>query len=101
MGPPNRLVVMSRFVSSSFPAGVRNPVAGDLARELARVVSEAIFDISGFVEAARHQRFDPLLRSGSADRTHARTPPVRDVILRRQPGVDAGRGVSARPFVNP
>ena len=88
-------------MSSSFPAGVRNRVAADLACELAQVVSEPIFDISRFVEAARHQRFDPLLGGGSADRSHARIPPGGELDVRRQAGVDEALGVCDRPFVEP
>jgi len=36
--------------------------AAGLARDLAQVVTEPIFDIAWFVEAERHQRFDPILR---------------------------------------
>ena len=85
-------------MSSTFPAGVRNRVAADLARELAQVVSEPIFDISRFVEAAGHQRFDPLLGGGSADRSHARIPPGGELDLWRQAGVDEPLGVGDRPF---
>src|SRR5260370_5028620 len=88
-------------MSSSFPAGVRNRVAADLARELAQVVSEPIFDISRFVETARHQRFDPLLGGGSAHRRHARIPPGGELDLRRQAFVDAPLGAGDRPFVEP
>ena len=88
-------------MSSSFPAGVRNRVAADLARELAQVVSEPIFDISRFVEAAGHQRFDPFLGGGSADRSHARIPTGGELDIRRQAGVDEPLGVGDRPFVEP
>src|SRR5258708_28234193 len=47
---PYTTLFRSRFVSSSFPAGVRNRIAGDLERELALVVSEPIFDIPRLVE---------------------------------------------------
>jgi hypothetical protein len=50
-----------------------------LARALAQVVSEPIFDIPRLVEAARHQRFDPILGGGSPE----------------------AFGVSNRPFVEP
>src|SRR5258708_25993899 len=99
MGPPNRLVVMSRFVSSSFPAGVRNRIAGDLERELALVVSEPIFDIPRLVEAVPHQRFDPLLGGGAAHRSHAPIPTGAEPDFRGQPGVDEPLGVSDPPFV--
>src|SRR5258708_2162857 len=101
MGPPNPLAVMSRFMNSSFPAGVRNRVAGDLARELTDVVSQSIFDVSRLVEAARHQRFDSLLGGGSADRTHARIPSGGELDIRRKTGVDEPLGVCDRPFVEP
>jgi len=37
-----------------------------LAWDFTEVVSEPIFDVSRFVEAARHQRFDSILRGGSS-----------------------------------
>src|SRR5258708_13761817 len=100
MGPPNGLVVRSRFVSSSFPAGVGNRVVADLARELALVVSEPIFDIPRLVEAVRHQRLDPFLGGGSADRSHARIPPGGDLDVRRQAGVDEALALFDLPFVD-
>jgi hypothetical protein len=39
----------------------------DLARELAQVVSEPIFDIARLVEASRDERFDSILRCGSSE----------------------------------
>src|SRR5258708_12360555 len=101
MGPQNPLAVMSRFGSSSFPAEVGYRVATDLARELAQVVSQPIFDFSRFVEAAGHQGFDPLLGGGSADRSHARIPAGGELDVRRQAGVDEPLGVGDRPFVEP
>ena len=43
-------------------------------RDLPQVVSEPIFDVSGLMEAARHQGFDSILRGGSAERTNTRIP---------------------------
>jgi len=70
-----------------------------LARDLTDVVSQSIFDVSRLVEAARHQRFDPLLGGGSGDRTHAGIPPGGELDIRRKAGVDEPLGVGDRPFV--
>jgi hypothetical protein len=43
-----------------------------LERDLAQVVSEPIFDIPWLVEAACHQRFDPILGGASTERSDAR-----------------------------
>jgi len=43
--------------------------------DLGQVVPEPIFDISRLVEAARHQRLDPLLGRGPPERRDARIPP--------------------------
>jgi hypothetical protein len=59
-----------------------------LARDLTQVVSEPIFDVPRLVEAARHQLFDPILGSGSAERSDARIPPGVEFDVRRQAGVD-------------
>ena len=74
-------------------------VRDTLARDLAQVVSEAIFDIPRLVEAARHQRFDPILGGRSPERSDARIPPGTELDVRRQAGVDEALGVSDRPFV--
>jgi hypothetical protein len=66
---------------------------------LAEVISEPIFDISRLVEAARHQRFDPLLGSRTTERSDARVPPGAELDVRRQAGVDEAFGVGDRPFV--
>ena len=58
------------------PPGVENRVGrAGLGRDLAQVVSEPIFDVPRLVEAARHQRFDPILGCGSPERSDARIPP--------------------------
>jgi len=41
--------------------------SADLARDLAQIVSEPIFDIPRLVEAALHQRLDPLLGGRSTE----------------------------------
>src|ERR1700691_3268194 len=46
-----------------------------LARDLAEVVSESIFDIPRLVEAPRDQRLNPLLGGRSPERSDARIPP--------------------------
>ncbi len=51
------------------------------------------------MEAARHQRFDPLLGGGSPERTDARIPPGAELDVRRQAGVDEALGLCDRPFV--
>jgi len=75
--------------------------SGGLARDLAQVVSEPIFDIPRLVEAARHKRLDPLLSGRSPERTDARIPPGAKLDVRRQAGVDEALGVGDRPFVEP
>src|SRR5580704_95516 len=70
-----------------------------LARDLAQVISEPIFDIPGLVEAARHQRFDPILGGGSPERSDARIPPGTELDIRRQAGVDEAFRVGDRPLV--
>src|SRR5580700_10781989 len=72
-----------------------------LARDLAQVVSEPIFDIPWLVEAARHQRFDPILRSGSTERSDACIPPSAELDIRRKAGVHEALGIGDRPFVEP
>jgi hypothetical protein len=59
-----------------------------LARYLAQVVSEPIFDIPRLVEAACHQRFDPILSGGSPERSDACIPPGTELDVRRQASVD-------------
>jgi len=66
---------------------------------LAQIVSEPIFDIPRLVEAARHQRLDPLLGGRSPERSDARSPPSTELDVRRQTGVDEALGLSDRPFV--
>jgi len=46
----------------------------DLARHLAQIVSEVIFDIPRLVEAERHQRLDSISGSGPTERIDARIP---------------------------
>src|SRR5271155_2164446 len=70
-----------------------------LACDLAQVVSQPIFDISRLVEAARHQRLDPLLGGRSPERSDARIPPGAELDVRRQAGVDEALGLGDRPFV--
>jgi hypothetical protein len=55
---------------------------------LAQIVSEPIFDIAWLVEAERHQRFDPILRGRSTERTDARIPSGTEFDVRRQAGVN-------------
>jgi hypothetical protein len=75
--------------------------AASLARYLGQVVPEPIFDITRLVEAAGHQRFDPILGGGSPERSDAGIPPGTELDVRRQSGVDEALGVSDRPFVKP
>jgi len=49
---------------------------------LAQVVSEPIFGIPRFVEAVRHQRFDPLLGGTSTERSDVRIPPGTELDIR-------------------
>jgi hypothetical protein len=51
---------------------------------LAQVVAEPIFDIAWFVEAERHQRFDPILRGRPPERTDAGIPSGTELDVRRQ-----------------
>src|ERR1700691_4152121 len=78
---------------------VRKRVGTSLARDLAQVVSESIFDVPRLVEAARHQRLDPLLGSRSPERSDARIPPGAELDVRRQAGVDEPLGLGDRPFI--
>src|ERR1700733_2781983 len=71
----------------------------DLARDLAQVVPESIFDISRLVESARHQGFDPVLGGRSTERSDARIPPGTEFDVRREAGVDETLGLSDRPFI--
>jgi len=71
----------------------------NLAHDLAQVVSEPIFDVPRLVEAACHQRFDPLLGGRSTERSDARIPPGAELNVRRQAGVDEALGLGDRPFV--
>ena len=77
----------------------KNDHADGLARDLAQVVSEPIFDIARLVEATRDQRLDPLLGCGSPERSDACIPPGAKFDVRRQAGVDEALGLSDRPFV--
>ena len=70
-----------------------------LARDLAQVVSEPIFDIPRLVETARHQSLNPLLGGRSPERSDARIPSGSELDIRRQAGVDEALGLSDRPFV--
>jgi hypothetical protein len=70
-----------------------------LARDLAQVVSEPIFDIPRLVEAARDQGLDPLLGGRSPERSDARIPPGAELDVRRQAGVDEALGLGDCPFV--
>src|ERR1700721_4767451 len=72
-----------------------------LERDLTDVISQSIFDIARLVEAYRHQRFDPLLRSRPADRSHACVPPSGELDIRRQAGVNETLRAGDRPFVEP
>src|SRR5579862_6648284 len=75
--------------------------AGAGLTDLAQVVSEPIFDIPRLVEAARHQRFDPILGGRSPERSNARIPPRAELDVGWQAGVDETLGVGDRPFVKP
>src|SRR5271170_5461791 len=77
----------------------RIQVRGGLAMDFAHVVSEAIFDIPGLMEAAGHQRFDSILRGGSPERSDARIPSGSEFDVRRQAGVDETLGIGDRPFI--
>src|SRR5580698_10859884 len=70
-----------------------------LARDLAQVVAEPIFDVPRLVEAARHQRFDPILGGGSPERSDARVPPGTKFDVRPQAGVNEAFSVGNRPLV--
>src|ERR1700691_3452221 len=74
-------------------------VPAGLARDLAEVVCEPIFNISRLMESARHQILDPFLRSGSTERSDARIPPGAKLYVRWQAGVDEALGLSDCPFV--
>ncbi len=86
-------------MSSCSLDGVGNRVERRLARNLAQVVSEPIFDVPRLVEAARHQRFDPILGGWSPERSKARITTGAKLAVRRQAGVDKALGVGDRPFV--
>jgi len=58
--PPSKEVLQRR------PTSRTRSRAFGLALDFTEVVSEPILDISRFVEAARHQRFDPILCGGSS-----------------------------------
>jgi hypothetical protein len=73
--------------------------SADLARDLAQVVSEPIFDIPRLVESARNQRFDSILCGRSPERSDARIPPGAELDVWRQAGVYEALGLSDRPFV--
>jgi hypothetical protein len=88
------------FDTACLPDGVGNRVRrAGLARDLAQVVSESIFDIPRLVEAACDQRLDALLGGGSTERSDARIPPSAELDVRRQADVDEALGLSDRPFV--
>src|SRR5579872_1849437 len=70
-----------------------------LARKLAQIVSEPIFDIAWLVEAALHQCSDSILCGRSPKRSDARVPPGTELDIRRQAGVDQTLSLSDRPFV--
>src|SRR5271154_4367582 len=70
-----------------------------LAMDLAHVVSEAIFDIAGLVEAAGHEGFDSILGGGSAERGDAGIPSGAYFDVGGQGGVDEALGVGNCPFV--
>jgi hypothetical protein len=71
-----------------------------LARDLAQVVSEPIFDIPRLVEAACHQRFDPILGDGSPERSDACIPPSTELDIQGQAGVDEALGVAIAHLSN-
>src|ERR1700721_2329751 len=74
-------------------------VSRSLASNLAQIVSEPIFDIPRLVEAARHQRLDPLLGGRSPERSDARIPPGTELDVRRQAGVDEALGLGDCPLI--
>ncbi|MGA8490777.1 MAG: hypothetical protein WB711_10165 [Terriglobales bacterium] len=86
-------------MSSVFPTEFGNASSAALARDLAQVVSDSIFDVPRLVEAARHQLFDPLLGGRSPERSDARIPPGAELDVRRQAGVHEALGLGDRPFV--
>src|SRR3982751_4160406 len=61
--------------------------------------AEALLDVSGLVEALRHQRLDALLRRGSAQRSDAGVPAGAELDVWRKAGVDQPLGLADRPFV--
>src|SRR5580658_11201028 len=85
--------------SRLFPAELAAASNARLPPDLAEVVSESIFDIPRLMEAARHQRLDPLLRGRSAERSDAGIPSSAKLDVRRQAGVDETLGLGDRPFV--
>src|SRR5436309_9413084 len=93
MTPVVRRSLMPPFNTASI---VERP---NLARDLAEVVSQPIFDIARFVEAACHQRLDAILSGGSAERTDARIPSGAALDIERQAGVHEALGICDRPFV--
>src|SRR5277367_2338037 len=70
-----------------------------LPRDLAQVVSEPIFDIPWFLEAAICQRLDPILRGRSPQRSDAGVPSSAELDIRRQTGVYETLSLSDRPFI--
>ena len=96
--PPGFRTGSQRVPSAT--SGVRNQVGrAGLPPDLPQVVSESIFDIPGFVEAALHQRFDSTLCCRSPERSDARIPPRAEFDIRRQCGVDEALGLGDRPFI--
>src|SRR4051794_170175 len=86
--PPSSLSKASR----PRPRSLQPRRGASLALELAQVVSEAIFDFSRLVEAARHQCFEPVLGGGSPQRSDAGIPPGAEFQVRRQARVDEALG---------
>src|SRR3979490_1279728 len=68
--------------------------------ELPQIGSQAILYVSGPMESLLEQRLDPVLRSRSRDRGHARVPAGGDLDIRRQAGgIHEALRVCDRPFV--
>ena len=76
-----------------------NSYGAGLARDLTQIIPEPIFDIPRFVEAARHQRFDPILGDRSPERSDTRIPPGVELDVRWQARIYEALGLADRPFV--
>src|SRR4051812_21102801 len=71
-------------VTASRPSNRSNAATVPLATDLPDVEAEPVLDIACTVEAARHQRLDPGLGGGTAERGQERVPLRLDLVIRRQ-----------------